>query len=72
MFEIAMALLITHVSLCHMILQSLPVPYSVPISEFSFSNSKNRFVVAALFFTMIAHMTMCHHGKVWRETSESY
>ena len=49
MFEIAMALSITHVSMCHTILRSFPVPYSMLISEFSLPNSKNRFAVAALF-----------------------
>ena len=44
-----MALSITHVSMCHTILRSFPVPYSMLISEFSLPNSKNRFVVAALF-----------------------
>ena len=49
MFEIAAVLLITHVSMCHTILWSFPVPYSMLISKFPIPSSKNRFALAALF-----------------------
>ena len=70
MFEIATVLSITHVSMCHTNLWSFPVLYSMPISEFPISSSKNRFALAALFSPFLSHTTMCDHGTVWRETSE--
>ena len=71
MFEIAMVLSITHVSMCHTNLWSFPVLYSMPISEFPIPISKNRFALTALFSPFLSHTTMCDHGTIGRETSES-
>ena len=74
MSEIATVLLITHVSMCHTNLWSFPFLYSMPISEFPIRSSKNRFTLAALFspfLLCLSQKTMCDHGTVWRETSES-
>ena len=68
MFEIAMVLSITHVSMCHTNLWSFPVLYSMPISEFPIPSSKNRFALAALFSLFLSHTTMCDHCTVGRET----
>ena len=70
MFEIATALSITHVSMCHTHLWSFPVLYSMSISEFPIPSSKNRFARAALFSPFLSHTTKCDHGTVGRETSE--
>ena len=69
MFEIAMVLLITHVSMCHTNLWSFLVLYLMPISEFSIP--KNRFALTALFSPFLSHTTMCDHGMIGRQTSES-
>ena len=71
MFEIATVLSITHVSMCHTNLRSFPVLYLMPISEFPIPISKNRFALTALFSPFLSHTTMCDHGMIGRETSES-
>ena len=72
-FEIATVLSITHVSMCHTNLWSFPVLYSMPISEFPIPSSKNRFTLYLFspFLSRLLQTTMCNHGMVWRETSES-
>ena len=52
-----------------MILQSFPVPHSMPISEFSIANSINRFEVAAIFNNE-KHQTLYEHMPAMSQFGE--